>query len=230
MKKPKKLEIDISKKGIEKISATVSDNPKDMAEAIGVLSDIMLDILKGIRSILKRKMKTTKTVAKEVKLCDDCKKNEVKEAEGYEYDKYDENTRCVVCEKDLCKECNAYKQDYELPIICKKCFNKFPKFVQDNMEAVLRSPHEGGECILTGEFGKRNVLVFNPENYKKKGFYIFIVGHEDGSCVHYCKNKEEISEVMDEYSSEENEDLVSDVYDEEGNKYDMKISVELKKK
>lgn len=50
MKKPKKLEIDISKEGIERISATVPNNPKDMADAIGILSDIMLkDILREKR-------------------------------------------------------------------------------------------------------------------------------------------------------------------------------------
>lgn len=169
-------------------------------------------------------MKTTKTEDKEVTLCDDCKKNEVTGEDEYGHFM---SVNCECCKKDLCKDCSAYKQDYDLPLICKACFDKFPKFVQENMDAVLRSPDEGGDHILTSEF-RGGSLVFDPESYKQKGFYIFVVGHEDGSCVRYCKNKEEISRVMDKYSSEDNEDIPSDIYDENGKRHKMSRTVELK--
>ena len=160
------------------------------------------------------KMKTTKTERKEIILCDDCRKNETE-------------IRCECCKKDICKSCSVYNTEEGMHMeyfICKECYNKFPKFVQDNMESVLRSEHEGGAF----SFDKQPL---NPEKYKRKGFYIFVLGHDwDGSNVYHCKNKDEILEIMDEYSSEENEDIVSDVYDENGNMYEVSRKIELTKK
>lgn len=155
-------------------------------------------------------MKTTKTEKRDVTICDTCRKNETED-------------KCPSCNKDLCKECSAHKKDYGNYLICKDCFDRLPEFVQENIEAVLRSSDEGGAYSVDHQ-------PLNPEKYKRKGFYIFVVGNEDGSDVHYCKNKDEITEVLDEYYSEDNEDEVSDIYDESGNIYKIKRKVGLVKK
>ena len=144
-------------------------------------------------------MKTTKKVNVSIVLCDDCKKNQTKH-------------KCEGCCKDLCDSCSAYKLSYEIPLICKDCFNILPKFAQGNMESILTCEDDE---------------PFHPDYYKREGFYIFVVTHEDGGNVHYCKDEKKVIEILDEYNTSDNEDEISYVYDEKGNKYDINRSAKL---
>lgn len=152
-------------------------------------------------------------VDQRIKVCDYCLKEKV-------------NQKCDCCNKDICKSHRGYKYPYDdneeiRGIVCVECWQKFPKFAQEEIERVI--------AYLNHCSPEDTDKMFKPEFFMQKGFYVFSNAKESDSyrIEFYSELNEEDIREIDDGPNHDKDRYEYDIYDETGKSFDIDKSLRL---